>query len=129
MCRCTFVRTRTRCDASLLDGSSVKFVATATIGTDHIDLQWCRGAGIDVANAPGCNAPAVAQYVYAVIGSRFGGDVRGLTLGVVGVGHVGGIVARWGERLGMRVLRCDRRVSAVREAILSTSPPWRARQT
>lgn len=124
-----FVRTRTRCDASLLDGSSVKFVATATIGTDHIDLQWCRGAGIDVANAPGCNAPAVAQYVYAVIGSRFGGDVRGLTLGVVGVGHVGGIVARWGERLGMRVLRCDRRVSAVREAILSTSPPWRARQT
>lgn len=102
-----FVRTRTRCDASLLDGSSVKFVATATIGTDHIDLQWCRGAGIDVANAPGCNAPAVAQYVHAVIGSRFGGDVRGLTLGVVGVGHVGGIVARWGERLGMRVLRCD----------------------
>ena len=71
--------------------------------------------GIDVANAPGCNAPAVAQYVHAVIGSRFGGDVRGLTLGVVGVGHVGGIVARWGERLGMRVLRCD--------------PPWRARQT
>lgn len=63
-----FVRTRTRCDASLLDGSSVKFVATATIGTDHIDLQWCRGAGIDVANAPGCNAPAVAQYVHAVIG-------------------------------------------------------------
>ena len=62
-----FVRTRTRCYASLLDGSSVKFVATATIGTDHIDLQWCRGAGIDVANAPGCNAPAVAQYVHAVI--------------------------------------------------------------
>ena len=102
-----FVRTRTRCDASLLDGSSVKFVATATIGTDHIDLQWCRGAGIDVVNAPGCNAPAVAQYVHAVIGGRFGGNVRGLTLGVVGVGHVGGIVARWGERLGMRVLRCD----------------------
>ena len=85
----------------------MKLVATATIGTDHIDLQWCRGAGIDVANAPGCNAPAVAQYENSVIGSHFGGDVRGLTLGVVGVGHVGGIVARWGERLGMRVLRCD----------------------
>lgn len=102
-----FVRTRTRCDAGLLGGSRVRFIATATIGTDHIDLAWCRQEGIDVANAPGCNAPAVAQYVHSVVGHCFDGNVRGLTLGVVGVGHVGSIVARWGERLGMRVLRCD----------------------
>lgn len=103
-----FVRTRTRCDAALLAGSKVKFIATATIGTDHIDLGYCRKAGIEVANAPGCNAPAVAQYVFASIGYYLNGSpAAGLTLGVVGVGHVGSIVARWGERLGMRVLACD----------------------
>ena len=93
-----FVRTRTRCDASLLEGSSVRFIATATIGTDHIDLDYCRRRGITVANAPGCNAPAVAQYVLSTIGHYLNGSqVAGLTLGVVGVGHVGSIVARWGE--------------------------------
>ena len=103
-----FVRTRTRCNAELLEGSRVKFIATATIGTDHIDLDYCRSRGITVVNAPGCNAPAVAQYVFAVIGRRFtGADLSGLRLGVVGVGNVGSIVARWGERLGMNVLRCD----------------------
>ncbi len=61
------VRTRTRCDASLLGGSRCRFVATATIGTDHIDLSWCASRGIAVANAPGCNAPAVAQYVFGTI--------------------------------------------------------------
>ncbi len=103
-----FVRTRTRCNADLLEGSRVRFIATATIGTDHIDLDYCRSRGITVVNAPGCNAPAVAQYVFAVIGSRFAGeDLSKLRLGVVGVGNVGSIVARWGERLGMTVLRCD----------------------
>ncbi|MGM9859801.1 MAG: erythronate-4-phosphate dehydrogenase, partial [Muribaculaceae bacterium] len=54
------VRTRTRCDEALLGGSRVRFVGTATIGHDHIDLDWCRRAGIVATNAPGCNAPAVA---------------------------------------------------------------------
>ena len=54
-------RTRTRCDASLLEGTRCRFIATATIGTDHIDLDYCRRAGITAVNAPGCNAPAVAQ--------------------------------------------------------------------
>ena len=61
------IRTRTRCNASLLDGSCCKFIATATIGTDHIDLDYCAQKGIAVYNAPGCNAPAVAQYVFASI--------------------------------------------------------------
>ena len=62
------VRTRTRCDASLLEGSRVRFIGTATIGTDHIDLDYCRERGIEVVNAPGCNAPAVAQWVHAALG-------------------------------------------------------------
>ncbi len=101
------VRTRTRCDESLLSGSACRIVATATIGTDHIDMAWCKANGIAVANAPGCNAPAVAQYVYASAASLLNGDIAGHTIGIVGVGHVGSIVAAWGEALGMRVLRCD----------------------
>lgn len=101
------IRTRTRCNADLLDGSRCRFIATATIGTDHIDLDYCRRQGITVVNAPGCNAPAVAQYVFASILHILGENVSGLTLGVTGVGHVGSIVAEWGRQLGMRVLLCD----------------------
>lgn len=102
-----FVRTRTVCNECLLGGSKVKFIATATIGTDHIDLNYCRRSGIAVFNAPGCNAPAVAQYVFSVIAHTVGLDVKGKTLGVVGVGNVGKIIERWGALLGMKVLRCD----------------------
>ena len=102
-------RTRTRCDAALLDGSRCRFIATATIGTDHIDLDYCRSRGITVANAPGCNAPAVAQYVFASLFALPGLCVepREMTLGIVGVGHVGSIVERWARQLGFRTLLCD----------------------
>lgn len=100
------VRTRTRCDAGLLDGTAVRLVATATIGTDHIDLDYCATRGIAVASAPGCNAAAVAQYVSVALRSlRL--DRPGATLGVVGVGHVGSLVAEAGRRAGMRVLLND----------------------
>ncbi|MGM9847618.1 MAG: 4-phosphoerythronate dehydrogenase [Muribaculaceae bacterium] len=99
-------RTRTRCDESLLRGSRCSFIATATIGTDHIDLDYCRERDIKVVSAPGCNAPAVAQYVLCSVLSVLG-DVKGKTIGVVGVGHVGSIVCRWSECLGMTVLRND----------------------
>lgn len=105
------VRTRTRCDEKLLAGGRCRFVATATIGTDHIDLDYCRIHGITVANAPGCNAPAVAQYVHATVGlflEQMGSSEPGeFTLGIVGVGHVGSIVERWARMLGYRVLLCD----------------------
>ncbi len=105
------VRTRTRCDKDLLDGSDVRVVATATIGTDHIDLDYCRNRGIAVYNAPGCNAPAVAQCVQAGIAlcmQRQGiTDTALLRLGVVGVGHVGSIVARWAQELGFKVVLND----------------------
>ena len=105
------VRTRTRCDAALLDGSRVRFIGSATIGTDHIDLDYCASRGITVRNAPGCNAPAVAQWVFCAIAAwmRYQGitHTQGLTLGVVGVGHIGSIVARWAAQLGFTVLLND----------------------
>lgn len=61
------IRTRTRCDRALLEGSQVRFIATATIGFDHIDTAYCREAGIQWANAPGCNAPSVAQYLHSAL--------------------------------------------------------------
>lgn len=105
------VRTRTRCNADLLDGSRVRFIGSATIGTDHIDLDFCASHGITVRNAPGCNAPAVAQWVYCAIQawmhSRNITTPDGLTIGIVGVGHIGSIVARWGRALGFTVLLND----------------------
>ncbi|MDO4510559.1 MAG: 4-phosphoerythronate dehydrogenase [Bacteroidales bacterium] len=104
-------RTRTRCDEALLAQSRVRFIGTATIGTDHIDLPYCSQAGIKVVNAPGCNAPAVAQWVLSTIGHWMAKEgiasPEGLALGVVGVGHVGSIVARWAEQMGFNVLLCD----------------------
>lgn len=96
------VRTRTRCDATLLEGSRCRVIATATIGTDHIDLNYCARRGIQVFNAPGCNAPAVAQYVLSSIA-----PAPGKTIGIVGVGHVGRIVESWAKELGMNVLLND----------------------
>lgn len=61
------IRTRTRCDASLLEGSRVRLIATATIGFDHIDLGWCAARGIRVATAAGCNARGVLQWIGAVL--------------------------------------------------------------
>jgi len=105
------IRTRTRCNADLLDGSRVRFIGSATIGTDHIDLDYCANHSITVKNAPGCNAPAVAQWVFAAIDAwmrhRGVSAPEGLTLGIVGVGHIGSIVARWGRALGFNVLLND----------------------
>ena len=105
------IRTRTRCGAALLDGSRVRFIGSATIGTDHIDLDYCAAHGITVHNAPGCNAPAVAQWVFCAIAAwmhhRHITSPAGLTLGIVGVGHIGSIVARWGRALGFTVLLND----------------------
>lgn len=100
------IRTRTRCDEKLLGDSRVRLIATATIGMDQIDRAWCEERGIKVRNAPGCNAPGVAQYVWSSLlrlGFRPGRD----TLGIVGCGNVGSIVRDWGKRLGAAVLISD----------------------
>ncbi|MDE7154497.1 MAG: 4-phosphoerythronate dehydrogenase [Muribaculaceae bacterium] len=100
-------RTRTRCNEQLLKDSKCQIIATATIGTDHIDIPYCTSRGIKVVNAPGCNAPAVAQYVMASILSTVNRPLDEITLGIVGVGHVGSIVDRWARGLGMKTLLCD----------------------
>ena len=101
------VRTRTRIDADLLEGGKCRFVATATIGMDHFDMDWCKARGVTALNAPGCNAPAVAQYVFAAIARLWPRPLADTTLAVVGVGNVGGIVRRWAESMGMKVLVVD----------------------
>lgn len=104
------VRTRTQCDAALLEGSKVKVVASATIGTDHIDKEYCSSHGIEVANASGCNAGGVMQYVFSAvygIAARKGIKLDDVTFGVVGVGNVGRLVADMAESLGFKVMRCD----------------------
>ncbi len=104
------VRTRTMCNRELLEGSRVKFIATATIGYDHIDTEYCREAGITWTNCPGCNAGSVEQYVHSALlqlKHKKGLDLEKSTLGIVGVGHVGSRVKRMAESLGMRVLLND----------------------
>lgn len=104
------VRTRTRCNQQLLDGSRVQFVATATIGFDHIDIDYMQRSGISWTNCPGCNADSVAQYVECsllLLEHEKGFRLRGATIGIVGCGHVGSRVKTVAERLGMHVLVCD----------------------
>lgn len=100
------IRTRTLCNESLLKDSTVKLVATATIGTDHIDIPWCEKNGIMVKSAPGCNAPGVAQYVLSSL-MRAGFDRRHHTLGIIGYGNVGSTVADWAKQIGIRVKISD----------------------
>ena len=104
------IRTRTRCDASLLDSSSVKMIATATIGFDHIDLEYCQKHGIEVITAQGCNAAGVLQWVaaaLALLSRKDGWTPPQRTLGIVGVGHVGRLVEQYARAWGFNVLRCD----------------------
>ncbi|MBO7546147.1 MAG: 4-phosphoerythronate dehydrogenase [Paludibacteraceae bacterium] len=104
------IRTRTRCNETLLRGSRVQFIATATIGFDQIDTDYCAKNGIAWTNSPGCNAQGVCDYVESAL-ERFDGrrsKVEGQKiLGVVGVGHVGRLVAEMAKRRGYNVLLCD----------------------
>jgi erythronate-4-phosphate dehydrogenase len=104
------VRSVTPVNESLLAGSRVQFVATATIGTDHIDLEHLRHRGIGFASAAGSNANSVAEYVVAALlelAHRHKDRLRDKTLGVIGVGNVGSRVVRYARALGMRVLEND----------------------
>ena len=105
------IRTRTRCNAALLQGSHVRFIATATIGFDHLDTAYLAEAGIAWANCPGCNATSVAQYVEsALLALHQEGllpALHQLCVGIIGVGHVGGAVARTLRSWGCRLLLND----------------------
>jgi erythronate-4-phosphate dehydrogenase len=105
-----FVRTRTFCNAQLLEGSAVRFIGTATIGYDHIDDAYCRSNGIYWTSAPACNAGGVLQYVQSAVHlwcKKKGRPLQELTIGVVGVGAIGSRIAAWAQSTGMRVLLND----------------------
>ena len=104
------VRTRNRCDELMLEGTNVKFIATATIGFDHIDTEYCRRKGIKWVNAPGCNSVSVMQYMSAALTAfsiKKNVELEGLTLGIVGVGNVGSKVEKAARLLGMKLLLND----------------------
>ena len=104
------IRTRTRCDKALLEGSRVRMIATATIGFDHIDLDYCAARGIRVVTAAGCNAAGVLQWVaatLALLSTDEGWSPQERTLGIVGVGNVGSLVERYARAWGFKVLCCD----------------------
>lgn len=103
-------RTRTKCNASLLDESNVKFIATATIGYDHIDTDYCNSHKIKWTNAPGCNSSSVAQYICSTLlnlAVDLDFSLNNKTLGIIGVGNVGKKVAKVANALGMTVLLND----------------------
>ncbi len=104
------VRTVTSVNASLLEGSSVRFVAAASAGTDHIDQAYLQARGIHFSYAAGCNANSVSEYIVTalhIIASRKGWILKDKSLAVVGVGNVGSRVAQKARALGMKVLLCD----------------------
>ncbi|MET1076451.1 MAG: 4-phosphoerythronate dehydrogenase PdxB [Pseudomonas sp.] len=104
------VRSVTRVDGALLQGSSVGFVGTCTIGTDHLDLGYFAETGIGWASAPGCNARGVVDYVLGsvlTLAEDEGVDLAQRTYGVVGAGQVGARLVRVLRGLGWRVLVCD----------------------
>lgn len=104
------LRSTTKVNAALLDGSKVRFVGTATIGTDHLDIPYLEQHGIKWCYSPGCNANSVSEYLTAALltlSQRHGFSLSGKTLGVIGVGNVGSKVVAKGRALGMRILQND----------------------
>ena len=104
------VRTRTRCDAALLEGSSVKVIALTAIGTDNVDLGFCEANGIFVQNASGCSSVAVTNYVFSAlygVAARKSIKFENPTIGIIGVGNTGRRVEHMAYALGFRVLKND----------------------
>jgi erythronate-4-phosphate dehydrogenase len=104
------VRSVTRVDRELLEGSKVRFVGTCTIGTDHLDLEYFQQTGITWSSAPGCNARGVVDYVLGsllTLAEIEGADLTQRTYGVVGAGEVGGRLVKVLQGLGWKVLVCD----------------------
>ena len=116
------VRSKTNINRELLRDTPVKFVGTATAGTDHIDAAYLEQRGIYWCGSPGCNANSVSEYLVAALltlGRRHGFDLSGKTIGVIGCGNVGSRVVKKCEALGMNVLRNDPPLAAT-----STDPDF-----
>lgn len=104
------IRSITPVGVDLLADSNVRFVATATIGFDHIDIDFLRGNNIGFASAPGSNANSAAEYVIAALlemGRKYDFDLEDKSIGIIGVGNVGSRVAKKCAALGMRIYLND----------------------
>ncbi|PTQ88182.1 4-phosphoerythronate dehydrogenase [Agitococcus lubricus] len=104
------VRSVTTVNKALLDQSRVRFVGSATIGADHLDMQWLNEQGITVSTAPGCNARSVVDYVLTALihlANQYQFDLTQRVLGIVGLGNVGYLLAKTAQQMGLRVLGCD----------------------
>ncbi|NWC64025.1 4-phosphoerythronate dehydrogenase PdxB [Cedecea sp. P7760] len=104
------VRSVTKVNAELLAGKGIKFVGTATAGTDHVDEAYLQSAGVAFSAAPGCNAIAVVEYVFSsllMLAERDGFELKDRTVGIVGVGNVGSRLQARLEAWGVRTLLCD----------------------
>ncbi len=109
-CEILIVRSVTPVNAELLENTAVRFVGTATIGTDHIDTEYLETKGIAFASAPGSNAFSVAEYVFAGLlrlSEKYGFNLRRKSIGIIGYGNVGGKVGMFAEALGMNVIKND----------------------
>ncbi len=109
-CDALLTRTRTKCTASLLKGTGVRFIGTATIGFDHIDTKFCEQNNIFWTNAAGCNSDSVQQFIAAAMlkmAAEFRFALSGKTIGIVGVGNAGSKVGKLARLLGMNVLLND----------------------
>lgn len=110
------IRTRTKCDAQTLKGSKVKIIATATSGTENIDVDYCSEHGIFFKNASGCNAGAVANYVFSALygtAARNSISLANKTIGIIGMGNIGQRVEQMGRALGFKIIRHDPRKSEI----------------
>ena len=94
------VRSVTNVDQQLLDGTGIRFVGSATIGTDHIDQQYLAKEHIAFANAPGCNANSVVNYVFAAL-SQLNVDWQTKRVGIIGCGNVGGLLYQTLKTMGV----------------------------
>ena len=104
------IRTRTRCNEALLEGTPVKMISTATIGTDHIDIPYCLSHDIFFQNAHGSNSGGVMNYVFSALygsASRERIPLAGATMGIIGAGQAGARVENMARNLGFQVLLCD----------------------
>ena len=104
------IRSRTRCSSALLEGSSVRIISTASIGTDHIDHGFCNANGIFIQNAYGSNSTGVMNYVFSAlygIAARKSINLNSAVIGVIGVGNCGSKVVNTARHIGLKVLACD----------------------
>ncbi len=118
------VRSVTQVNQALLERSKVRFVGTATIGTEHLDSQWLNSQAIHQASAPGCNALAVVQYVMSALSYWLNQQNRTLTdlvVGIVGVGHIGSRLHSTLQHLGVECLLCDPPLAAQGKLVYARS--------